>query len=41
MIVDLTEDEEEFHGTDDRNPDTDGDGYTDKDEIDGGYNPLG
>jgi hypothetical protein len=37
----LTEDEEEFHGTDDRNPDTDGDGYTDKDEIDGGYNPLG
>ncbi len=36
----LTEDEEEFYGTDDRNPDTDGDGFTDKEEIDGGYNPL-
>lgn len=36
----LTEDQENFHGTDDRNPDTDGDGFTDKEEIDGGYNPL-
>lgn len=28
-------------GTDPNNPDTDGDGYSDKAEIDGEYNPLG
>ncbi len=28
-------------GTDKNNPDTDGDGYNDKDEIINGYNPLG
>ena len=36
----LTEDQENRYGTDDRNPDTDGDGFTDKQEIDSGYDPL-
>lgn len=33
--------EEERFGTDPANPDSDGDGYADGAEIDGGYNPLG
>ncbi|MBU0645969.1 thrombospondin type 3 repeat-containing protein [Patescibacteria group bacterium] len=28
-------------GTDPRNPDTDGDGFSDGQEVQGGYNPLG
>ena len=32
---------ESIYGTDINNPDTDGDGYTDGEEVDNGYNPLG
>jgi hypothetical protein len=32
--------EEELFHTDPRNPDTDGDGYLDGEEVDSGYNPL-
>ncbi|MFC1640585.1 sortase domain-bontaining protein [Patescibacteria group bacterium] len=37
----LTNADEYFYGTDPRNPDTDGDGFTDGDEIETNYNPLG
>jgi hypothetical protein len=37
----LTDNEELKYGTDLHNPDTDGDGFKDGDEIRGGYNPLG
>jgi len=37
----LSDKEEEFYGTDKNNPDTDGDGYKDGDEVKNGYNPLG
>jgi hypothetical protein len=33
--------EKHFVGTDPNNPDTDGDGYDDGEEVRGGYNPLG
>ena len=36
----LRADEESTAGTSDRNADTDGDGYTDKEEIDSGHDPL-
>lgn len=36
----LTEEEELLYGTDDRNPDTDGDGFGDRQEIESGYDPL-
>jgi hypothetical protein len=36
----LSDAEEKVYGTDTRNPDTDGDGYTDGAEVLGGYNPL-
>ncbi len=36
----LTDENEEIYGTDRINPDTDGDGYLDGDEIKNGYNPL-
>ena len=36
----LTDQEEKMLGTDPRNPDTDGDGYTDGKEVQSGYNPL-
>ena len=32
--------EEELFGTDINNPDTDGDGYLDGEEVDSGHNPL-
>jgi hypothetical protein len=35
------EDERNIYGTDPFNPDSDNDGYSDKVEIDGGFNPLG
>ena len=38
-LVDLIE--TDFFGTDPNNPDTDGDGYNDGDEVENGYNPLG
>jgi len=37
----LSDEEEIFYGTDKNNPDTDGDGYLDGDEVEGGYNPQG
>jgi hypothetical protein len=37
----LTDQEEQEYGTDTSNPDTDGDGYLDGEEVNGGYNPLG
>ena len=38
----LTEEEElNIYNTDPYNPDTDGDGYEDGEEVEGGYNPLG
>lgn len=36
----LTDSEEKAYGTDERNPDTDGDGYTDGAEVKAGYDPL-
>lgn len=33
--------EERLYGTDPNNPDTDGDGYDDGEEVKNGYNPLG
>jgi hypothetical protein len=36
----LTDDLEAFYGTDKNNPDTDGDGYKDGEEVDNGYDPL-
>src|SRR3989344_9416266 len=33
--------EEQLYGTDPANPDTDGDGYNDGEEVKNGYNPLG
>lgn len=36
----LNEDAEELLGTDPDNPDTDGDGFTDSEEVDGGSDPL-
>jgi len=36
----LTDTEEKAYGTDIRNPDTDGDGYSDGSEVKAGYNPL-
>ncbi len=33
--------EERLYGTDPNNPDTDGDGYPDGEEVKNGYNPLG
>lgn len=32
---------EDFYGTDKNNPDSDGDGYLDGEEINNGYNPMG
>ena len=37
----LTDAKEAIYGTDVYNPDTDGDGYQDGFEVNGGYNPLG
>lgn len=37
----LTNAEETLYGTDPNNPDTDGDGYKDGEEVKNGYNPLG
>lgn len=37
----LTNQEELFYGTDINNPDTDGDGFSDGDEVKNGYNPNG
>lgn len=37
----LTDEEEKIYGTSIINPDTDGDGYLDGEEVNGGYNPLG
>jgi hypothetical protein len=37
----LTASEESAYGTDPENPDSDGDGYLDGDEVNAGYNPLG
>ncbi|MBT4349346.1 hypothetical protein HOD19_01025 [bacterium] len=37
----LTHQEELLFGTDPNNPDTDGDGYLDGEEVNNGYNPLG
>ncbi|MEA2089007.1 MAG: hypothetical protein U9O55_04195 [Patescibacteria group bacterium] len=37
----LTDEEEKFYGTSIISPDTDGDGYSDYDEIQNNYNPLG
>lgn len=36
----LTDQEEKMIGTDLKNPDTDGDGYSDEKEVKSGYNPL-
>jgi hypothetical protein len=36
----LTDVMEEIYGTDKNNPDTDGDGYLDGDEVENGYDPL-
>jgi len=36
----LINDLEEFYGCDPNNPDTDGDGYLDGDEVENGYDPL-
>jgi hypothetical protein len=36
----LTDNLEAFYGTDKNNPDTDGDGYNDGDEVNNGYDPL-
>ena len=32
---------EEFYETDKNNPDTDGDGFLDGEEVENGFNPLG
>ena len=37
----LTAAEERFYGTDPNNPDTDGDGFSDGDEVRRGFDPLG
>ncbi len=37
----LSDDQERVYGTDLTEPDTDGDGFKDADEIKNGYNPLG
>jgi len=37
----LSDEEEIFYGTDKNNPDSDGDGYLDGDEVKKSYNPLG
>lgn len=37
----LSDEEEAFYGTDPQNPDSDGDGYKDGEEVKNGYNPLG
>lgn len=36
----LTDDMEKFYGTDSNNPDTDGDGYADGQEVDNDFDPL-
>lgn len=36
----LTDEQEEIYGTDRINPDTDGDGYLDGEEVENGFNPL-
>ena len=36
----LTDEMEEFYGTDPNNPDTDGDGFSDGNEVSRGYDPL-
>ncbi len=36
----LTDEQEEIYGTDRLNPDTDGDGYLDGEEVENGFNPL-
>ena len=37
----LTDNEEDFWWTDPNNPDTDGDGYSDFEEVENGYSPIG
>jgi len=37
----ISDDEENFWGTDQNNPDTDGDGYLDGEEVENGYDPNG
>jgi hypothetical protein len=37
----LSNEKEKYYGTDPLNPDTDGDGYSDGEEINSGFNPLG
>ena len=37
----LYDEEEAQYGTDPNNPDSDGDGYLDGEEVKNGYNPLG
>jgi len=37
----LDDQSEAKYGTDPKNPDSDGDGYLDGQEVEGGYNPLG
>ncbi len=37
----LSDEDEIIYGTDINNPDTDGDGYLDGEEVESGYNPLG
>lgn len=37
----LANSEEAFYGTDPERADTDGDGFSDYEEVQGGYNPLG
>ena len=37
----LFDEEESVYGTNVNNPDTDGDGYKDGEEVDGGFNPTG
>jgi hypothetical protein len=36
----LTDSSERIYGTDPKNPDTDGDGHLDGDEVKNGFNPL-
>ncbi len=37
----LSDDKEKLYGSDPKNPDSDNDGFSDGEEVNGGFNPIG